>query len=94
MNKIIGKKLFSTLGEPQDIPEGSDTLIERLCKLIEAELSSTGDRIVLVEADNPGFESPHGTKSRSLSEIIPAARRIATALVKKCKLEIGKKNVR
>ena len=91
MNKVIGKRLFSTNGDkPVSVPEYGPTIVDRLIAFIENELAESGDRVFIMEAENLGFKSPHNKKVRLLSEVIPTARRIASVLVNNFNLSIGR----
>ena len=90
MGEIIGTRLYSWDKSNPEIPAEDDrSMVEIIIKLIGDELSKTGDRVLIEEAENPGFESPHRYHKRMLSEVLPWARRIGKALVDKCGIKPG-----
>ena len=90
MGELIGTRLYSWDKSTPAIPaEDGRSMVEIIVSLIEAELAKTGDRVLIEEAENPGYESPHRYHRRMLSEVLPWARRIGTALVDKCGIKPG-----
>lgn len=91
MGEVRGTRLYSWDKSTPAIPaEDGKSMVDIVVSLVEAELANSGDRVLIEEAENPGFESPHRHQKRMLSEVLPLAKQIATALADKCGLKPGR----